>query len=359
MQLNQDNSFVKGRGAQVNVHNKFEKRQYTWEEVEPLAHDDDLPEEQHKTEYITVYPKTILNKVDSPDLGMVYSMNPYQGCEHGCIYCYARNTHEYWGYSAGHDFESKILVKENAPELLRAAFDNKRWKVEGIMFSGNTDCYQPAERKFGITRKLLEVFLEYRHPVGMITKNSLILRDLDIIKELAAMHLISVSVSITSLDESLRQKMEPRTTTATQRLRVVEQLSNAGVPVNVMVAPIVPGLNDHEIPDIIKAAAERGAISVGYTIVRLNGAIGEIFTDWVRKTFPDRANKVLKLIQSCHGGTLNDSRWGTRMKGEGQIATTITNLFKMAKSKYMAGREWPEQDITLFKRPERGQLSLF
>jgi DNA repair photolyase len=359
MQLNNDNSYIKGRGAQVNVHNKFEKRQYSWDETEPLAYDEDLPEEQHKTEYIVVYPKTILNKVDSPDLGMVYSMNPYQGCEHGCIYCYARNTHEYWGYSAGHDFESKILVKPNAPELLRKAFENKNWTPEPIMFSGNTDCYQPAERKWGITRKLLEVFLEYKHPVGMITKNALILRDKDLLQQLAEMNLISVSVSITSLNESLRQKMEPRTTTANQRLRVVEELSKIGVPVNVMVAPIVPGLNDHEIPDIIEAAAERGAKSAGYTIVRLNGAIGEIFTDWVKKTFPDRANKVLKLIASCHGGTLNDSRWGTRMKGEGQIAITINNFFKIAKHKYLGGREWPDADTTLFQRPQKGQLKLF
>lgn len=348
--------FLKGRGAQFNTKNRFEKQAYSYDNIEFL---DEPWMDDTRTEYFAEHPKKILNKVDSPDVGAAYSMNPYQGCEHGCIYCYARNTHQYWGFSAGMDFERKIMIKHNAPELLRAAFEHPKYEPKTIMFSGNTDCYQPIERKMKITRGLLEVLLQYKHPVSMITKNSLILRDSDLIKEMADLNLIHVSVSITSLEEELRQKMEPRTTTAKQRLRIIEQLAKLGVPMNVMVAPIIPSLNDHEIPNIIKAAADNGACSAGYTIVRLNGAIGEIFTDWVHKSYPDRAEKVLHQIADCHGGTLNDSRWGTRMRGEGKIAETIRNLFKMSKAKYMAGRHFPPSDFSLFKRPERGQLSLF
>ena len=354
--FNHTTDYLKGRGAQLNVQNRFEKRGYSYDNIKFL---DEPWMEDTTTEYFLEHPKKILNKVNSPDLGAEQSMNPYQGCEHGCIYCYARNTHEYWGLNAGMDFERKIMVKENAPELLRAAFDNPKYVPQSVMVAGNTDCYQPIERKMKITRRLLEIFLEYKHPVGIITKNALILRDADILQEMAALNLAHVSVSITSLDEELRQKMEPRTTTSKQRLRVVSELSKLGVPMNVMVAPIIPSLNDHEIPSIIKAAADSGAVTAGYTIVRLNGAIGAIFTDWVHKNFPDRAEKVLKQIADCHGGTLNDSRFGTRMRGEGQIAQTINRLFKMSRKKYMEGREFPASDYTLFKRPERGQLSLF
>ena len=331
--------YTKGRGAQLNVKNRFEKRGYSLENIEeyhaPLETD-------NLTEYITVFPKTIINKVDSPDLGFMHSMNPYQGCEHGCIYCYARNSHEYWGYSPGLDFERKILVKENAPELLRKAFDNPRWKPETIMLSGNTDCYQPIERKMKITQKILQVCLEYRNPVGMITKNSLILRDKELIAEMAS------------------QKMEPRTTTAKQRLKIVEELSKLNVPVTIMVAPIVPSINDHEIPQILKECGERGANSAGYTIVRLNGAIGEIFTDWVHKNYPDRAEKVLDQIAECHGGSLNDSRFGARMRGEGNVAQTIRDLFKMSKQKYLKRKDFGSYDPASFRRPPKnGQLSLF
>jgi len=349
--------YTKGRGAQLNVKNRFEKRGYSLENIEeyhaPLETD-------NLTEYITVFPKTIINKVDSPDLGFMHSMNPYQGCEHGCIYCYARNSHEYWGYSPGLDFERKILVKENAPELLRKAFDNPRWKPETIMLSGNTDCYQPIERKMKITQKILQVCLEYRNPVGMITKNSLILRDKELIAEMASLHLASVAVSITSLNEDTRQKMEPRTTTAKQRLKIVEELSKLNVPVTIMVAPIVPSINDHEIPQILKECGERGANSAGYTIVRLNGAIGEIFTDWVHKNYPDRAEKVLDQIAECHGGSLNDSRFGARMRGEGNVAQTIRDLFKMSKQKYLKRKDFGSYDPASFRRPPKnGQLSLF
>src|ERR1051326_7067248 len=219
---------IKGRGAQLNPHNPFFSKEYVSENIDdyiaPL-------EKENKTELFEDFPKKIVNKVDSPDLGLGFSINPYQGCEHGCIYCYARNTHTYWGFSAGLDFERKIIVKPNAAELLRKALDHPKWKSSPVMVSGNTDCYQPTERKLKLTRSLLEVFLEYRNPVGMITKNSLILRDKDLLQELAKLRLIHVNLSITTLNESLRQKMEPRTATSTQRLRTVEELSKAGIPV--------------------------------------------------------------------------------------------------------------------------------
>ncbi|RYD81747.1 MAG: PA0069 family radical SAM protein [Sphingobacteriales bacterium] len=355
-------NYQKGQGAQQNVKNRFEKHEYVltdedWDANKFATLEEMVPD--RRTKFYIEHPKKIVNEVTSPDLGLAYSLNPYQGCEHGCIYCYARNSHQYWGFSAGIDFERNIMIKYNAPELLRKHFDNPKWKPYPFMLSGNTDCYQPIERKTKLTRQLLEICLEYKHPVSIITKNSLILRDIDIINQLAILKLVHVNISITSLDESLRQKLEPRTATAAQRMKVVEQLSASNIPVNIMVAPVIPALNDHEIPEIIKTAAEKGALSAAYTIVRLNGEIGQIFEDWIHKTFPDRANKVLRQIAACHGGKLNDSRWGTRMKGEGEWALTINKLFKMAKRKHMAGKIWPEYDLTIFKRPERGQLSLF
>ncbi len=354
--------YKKGQGAQQNVKNRFEKQEYVLTDEDWAANpyaglDEMIPDK--RTKFYIENPKKIVNEVTSPDLGLAYSLNPYQGCEHGCIYCYVRNSHQYWGFSAGIDFERNIMIKHNAPELLRKHFDNPKWKPYPFMLSGNTDCYQPVERKTKLTRQLLEICLEYKHPVSIITKNSLILRDIDLLEELAKLKLLHVNISITTLDESLRQKLEPRTATAVQRLKVVENLSAVGIPVNIMVAPIIPGLNDHEIPEIIKAAAAKGALSAAYTVVRLNGEIGQIFENWVHKTFPDRANKVLAQIAAVHGGKLSDSRWGTRMKGEGQWASTINKLFRMAKAKHLAGRIWPEYDLTVFKRPEKGQLSLF
>lgn len=354
--MNEAEDYFKGRGAQLNSKNRYLKQEYVTEHVEGL---DEPMLSNSKTEFLYETPKKIINKVDSPDLGMMYSMNPYQGCEHGCIYCYARTTHEYWGFSAGLDFERKIIIKKNAAELLEKAFENPRWQPMPIMLSGNTDCYQPVERKMGITRKMLEVLLKYRNPVGIITKNSLVLRDIEIIAELAALNLVHVSISITSLTESLRQHLEPRTASSKVRLKVVEELSKRNVPVNIMVAPIIPSLNSHEIPDILRESAARGALSAAYTIVRLNGAIKDIFENWIRKSFPDRADKVLHQIAECHGGKLSDSRFGTRMKGEGNTARMISDLFHASKKKYMADKVYPNYNFDLFKRPERGQLKLF
>ncbi|MBL4605412.1 MAG: PA0069 family radical SAM protein [Flavobacteriaceae bacterium] len=351
---------IKGRGAQLNTHNRFLQHEH-------IIRDDFLnycekegdTADSNKTSYLEIFPKTIINKVTSPDIGLIYSMNPYQGCEHGCIYCYARNTHEYWGYSAGLDFERKILYKSNAAELLEAKLKSKNWKPAGIMFSGNTDCYQPIEKKLEITRSMLKVLLKLKHPCSMITKNALILRDLDILKEMASMNLIHVNISITSLSEETRRTLEPRTTTIKKRLETVKVLSENGIPVNVMMAPIIPAINNHEILRLVKTVAELGAKSVGYTIVRLNGAIGKIFSDWVRKAYPDRADKILHQIEECHNGSLNDSRYGTRMRGEGKFAEQISMQFKLAQRLYLKNREYIPLDYTLFDRHQTNQTSLF
>ncbi len=347
---------INGRGAQMNTRNKFLKREFVTEHLEGI---DEVFEVNPKTTYFIDSPKKILNKIVSPDLRGVYSMNPYQGCEHGCIYCYARNTHTYYGFSAGIDFEQKIIVKVNSPKVLEEAFDNKNWQPTAVMLAGNTDIYQPAERKFKITRQLLEVFLKYKNPVSMITKNSLILRDIDLLKELSKFNLVHVNISITSLNEETRLAMEPRTATAKQRLKVVKELSSAGIPVNVMIAPIIPSLTCHEIPEIMKHIADAGALSAAYTMVRLNGQIGEIFTDWITKQYPDRAERVLHQIKEVHGGNLNDSQFGRRMSGEGKYAEAIHKLFKLSKEKYLKGRIFPSLSTDHFKRPEKGQLSIF
>ena len=358
--MSQEGQYIKGRGAQMNVHNRFfaESQEIIDDFLNYCAVEGDLAE-SNKTSFLEVFPKTIVNKVESPDVGMGYSMNVYQGCEHGCIYCFARNSHEYWGYSAGLDFERKIMVKKNAPELLEEKLQSKNWKAHTIVMSGNTDCYQPAERKFQITRKCLELFHKYRHPVAIITKNSLITRDLDILSELAKDNLIAVNVSITSLSEKTRLLLEPRTATIQKRLETVRLLSENGIPVNVMLAPIIPGINSHEILPLAKAAADYGALSIAYTVVRLNGAIGEIFTDWIRKAMPDRADKVLHQIAECHGGTLNDSRWGNRMKGEGELAQMIRSQVLLARRKFFSGKEFPPLNTTLYDQYKGGQLQLF
>jgi len=349
--------YFKGRGAQVNTHNKYLKNTYTTEHDEVL--DEPLLSDS-KTQILFEHPKKIVNLVKSPDITGMYSMNPYQGCEHGCIYCYARNSHEYWGYSAGLDFERKIIAKPNAPQVLEKQLMNKNWIVSPIMFSGNTDCYQPIERKLQITRQMLEVLLKFKHPISMITKNNLILRDIDLLQEMAKENLVHVMVSITSLREELRLKMEPRTVTAKNRLKVIEKLNKAGIPAGIMTAPIIPGLNSDEIPQLLEVAAHHGAVTAGYTIVRLNGSIADIFKDWIHKNFPDRAEKVLHHIESMHGGNLNDSRYGKRMRGEGNIAESINQLFKISVKKHFGNKPKFEFNLNAFKRPNKsGQMELF
>lgn len=345
----------RGRGAQINPHNRFEALQTERMEVSAI---DEWLDTDSATAYSEQDAKSLVNKVESPDVNMFYSMNPYQGCEHGCVYCYARNTHEYWGYSAGLDFERKIIVKRNAAELLRKFLRRPGWECQPLSISGNTDCYQPAEKKFGITRKLIEVCHEFNQPIGIITKNAGVLRDADILEKMAAKKLASVLVSITSLDESLRRKMEPRTTTAEQRLRVIRELSSKGVHTGVMIGPVIPGLNDHEIPSILEKAAKAGAEFSAYTFVRLNGAVKLIFHNWLYEQFPDRADKVWHSIENGHGGKVNDSRYGTRMRGEGPQADIVRQQFKKFSQLYGLNATRWSLDTSLFKIPGQ-QLKLF
>lgn len=351
-----NSNYKNGRGAQINPDNRFHSIQ-KGDDFDDLNPDE---EPNLKTRFIEVYPKTIVNTVNSPDIGMFYSLNPYQGCEHGCTYCYARPTHEYWGYSAGTDFEKVILVKKNAPVLLEQALRKKSWKVNTISLSGNTDCYQPCESKYRITRQLLEIMLKYKHPVGIITKNALIGRDVDILKELASQNLVVVNISLTSLREEIRRKLEPRTASCQKKLETIKLLSQNAIPVNVMLAPIIPALNDDEIFSIAKATAECGALGLSHQIVRLNGPNGEIFTDWATKNYPDRALKILNQIRDIHGGKLSDSRFGTRMKGEGNYAENIRNQVNLARKKFFPPSAIPKLRRDLFEIPdENGQIRLF
>ena len=351
-------SYFGGRGAQLNPSNPYLKHELVAEHYEGL--DQPLLSDE-RTEIYREQPRKIINRVTSPDIPLPYSMNPYQGCEHGCVYCYARTTHQYWGMSAGLDFERKIIVKENAPELLAKAFDRPSWQAQPIMLSGNTDCYQPIERKLLITRRMIEVLNRYRNPVGIITKNSLVTRDIDLLQEMAEHQLVKVAMSITTLDEDLRRSMEPRTATSSQRLRAVEKLAKAGIPVNVMISPIAPGLNSHEIVPIMKAAADAGASSVAYTLMRLNGPVADLFADWIRKSYPDRAEKVLHQIAEIHGGKLGDSRFGTRMRGEGKFAESIREVFRISKHRFFGRTKSMAYNLEAFRRPPKsnGQLSLF
>jgi len=353
-------SNLKGRGARKHVDNRFnENRHEVLDEFLNFCEREGEEADVNKTAYLEVFPKTFVNKVTSPDVGMEYSANPYQGCEHGCVYCYARNSHQYWGYGPGLDFERKILYKKNAPELLEKKITSKNWKGETIVFSGNTDCYQPLERKLEITRKCLEVMWKWKHPVGIITKNSLILRDLDILKEMARLNLVKVNISITSLSEATRRLLEPRTASIKQRLKTVEELSKSGIPVRVMMAPIIPSLNSHEILPLVKQVAELGAQDVSYTIVRLNGQVAEVFEDWARKTIPDRADRILNQIAECHGGNLNDSRWSRRIKGAGTIAEQIKATMAVAKNRYLANRHIAQLDVSHYLQLKDPQLRMF
>jgi DNA repair photolyase len=345
---------IKGQGAVSNIHNHFEKFRY-----EKSIYDDDFEEKIAKTEILEIFPKTIVNPVKSPDLHMSYSMNPYQGCEHGCAYCFARPTHEYWGFSAGIDFERKIMVKKNAPQLLEQFFKKRGYKPESILLSGNTDCYQPIERKMQITRKLLQVFLDYRHPVDVLTKNALVLRDLDILKQLAEKNLVSVALSIPTINEDLRRKLEPRTSSVNNKLQAIETLSKNGIPVHVMVAPIIPGLNSDEILPIVKEIAARGATSFGYTLVRLNDTVEPIFIDWLEEHYPDRKDKVLNHIASMHGGKLGEKNIAKRRKGEGNIADMIHTTFRIGRQKFFTNQGIMPLATNLFDGTKGEQLSLF
>ncbi len=349
--------YIKGRGAQINPSNPFDKLVRS---NDPLLRFDSNPElENPKTRYIPTEAKSIVNEVISPDVGLEYSLNPYQGCEHGCVYCYARKTHNYWGYSSGTDFETTILVKENAVDLLERKLKSKNWKAAPIMLSGNTDCYQPIEKKTKLTRRLLEVFWKYRHPVGITTKNQLILRDLDLLKKLAAENLINVTISINTLDDQLRRKLEPRTSSIAVRLRLLQILASEGIPVTVLAAPIIPGLNDDDIFKLVKKLADLGARRIHHIVVRLNGDNKEIFSDWVGKNYPDRAQKVMNKIASLHGGETGSSKFGERMRGSGKIAEMIHQQFRLAKKLYLMNTKAFEYNTELYHQLKQPQMQLF
>ena len=350
---------TKGQGAQTNPDNRF--AQHT-SEVDELYLNYLVAESEEmtsKTKVVEVFPKTIVNQVKSPDVPMEWSLNPYQGCEHGCTYCYARNSHEYWGYSAGVDFERVILVKKNASELLDQTLKKKTWKASPVVLSGNTDCYQPIERKLKITRSCIEVFLKHQHPMGIITKNALVQRDIDLLKQLAEKQLAQVVVSITTLNEGLRQKMEPRTASIKKRLETVDALSAAGIPVMVLMAPIVPGLNSHEVFDLLKVAKEAGAHDAGYAMVRLNGQIADIFSTWIEVTFPDKAQKVLNQIKATHNGSLKNNEFGKRMRGSGKEAESINQTFKMARKKFFGEPEKMTYNLNSYEQNKNPQMKMF
>lgn len=346
---------LKGKGAQLNVPNKFLKHELSIDSLDGL--DEEYLQEQPKTQIFYESPKKVISTNKSPDIPFTYSINPYQGCEHGCVYCYARTTHEYWGFSSGLDFESKIIVKKEAPILLEKELLKSSYKPKTIMLSGNTDCYQPLEKKYKLTQQLLHTLNKYQNPTGIITKNALITRDVDVLRELAESDLVSVIFSITSLDEGLRRVLEPRTASALKKLKAIELLRNNSIPVGIMNAPIIPGLNHHETPKILESAANAGAQFASYSVVRLNGQIGTIFKDWLVKVFPDRAEKVWNQIQELHGGKVNDNEFGRRIKGDGKIAEVIRNLFGVAKRKYFKENAIPELTTSHFRR--NGNYSLF
>ena len=329
--LNQDapnQRVLRGRGATMNPANRFVQIH--------LERDSDFDPSEDLAPGTQVYrdeTASIIAYNDSPDVGFSASINPYRGCEHGCIYCYARPTHEYLGFSAGLDFETKIMVKEKAPELLRKELSSPKWKPQTLAISGVTDCYQPVERKFKITRQCLEVLAEFRNPAGIITKNFLVTRDIDVLQELARFNAAAVFVSITSLETSLQQKMEPRTSLPQLRLSAVQKLHDAGIPVGIMCAPMIPGLNDHEMPAILDAAVKAGAQYAGYVPVRLPFAVKDLFEKWLEAHFPDRKDKVLGRIRSMRGGKLNDPNFGSRMNGEGPFADQMASLFEVSARK--------------------------
>lgn len=324
---------IVGRGVSDNPKNRFERLEVTpdLDELDfELAHDE---RERPQTVYFKDTSKTFITYNDSPDIGYSASVNPYRGCSHGCVYCHARQTHEYLGFSAGLDFETKIMVKTDAPELLRKELAAKSWKPQMVGFSGVTDIYQPVEKQLRLTRRCLEVFLDFRNPVGMVTKNYLITRDIDVLQELAKFNCVSVSISVTTLDNELRRLMEPRTSSATKRLDAVHKLAEAGIHVGVLTAPIIPGLTDHEIPALVQASKDAGAKFVGYSIVHLPFGVKDIFANWIKQTYPERADRVLNRIKEMRRGKLNDPRFGFRMSGEGPYAEQIKKLYSTARKK--------------------------
>lgn len=351
---------IHGRGAASNPPNRFTGVELVPLEIEREAWTDEDP--APSTRFLRDASRTAIARNDSPDVGFSASINPYRGCEHGCVYCYARPGHEYLGFSAGLDFETKILVKEDAPELLRKELASPRWKPQPLAMSGVTDPYQPVERRLRVTRRCLEVLAEFRQPVGVITKNFLVTRDIDLLRELASHGAAAVTLSVTTLDPALQRVMEPRTSVPSRRLKAIEMLAAAGIPVGVNVAPVIPGLTDHELPAIVEAAVAAGATSAAYTIVRLPWAVAPLFEEWLGHHFPDRKEKVLNRLRSMRGGRLNQPEFGARMRGEGPFAEQVRAMFQVACARAGIRRQGGPSDAlstAAFRRPPPSQTELF
>ncbi len=347
-------SGLRGRGSASNPKNRFE----TVERVAEPQGELDQTSAPH-TQFFADRSKSIIAYNDSPDVGFEASINPYRGCEHGCVYCYARPSHEYLGFSAGLDFETKIMVKEDAPELLRRELAGRSWKPQLVALSGNTDCYQPAEKKRELTRRCLEVLLEFRNPVVIVTKNFLVTRDIDILAELARYDCIGVTISLTTLDHKLSSLLEPRASRPARRLAAIRALADTGVPVGYLQAPMIPGLTDAEAPVIGVAAAKAGASFSGYVALRLPFAVKELFEQWLERHYPDKKTKILNRIREIRGGKLNDPNFKSRMRGEGIYAQQMAELFQLARKKSGISARWPKLTTEHFRRTAKDQLSLF
>ena len=352
---------LKGRGSTITPANRFEtiRREDDFEQLEP---EDELAEERNlRTEYLPDDSQSIVVENNSPDIPFRYSVNAYRGCSHGCSYCYARPSHEYLGLNAGIDFESKVFVKHRAPELLRAWLAREAWTPETIVFSGVTDCYQPVEREFRLTRGCLEVANAARQPIALITKNALVLRDVDLLADMATRQTVALTLSITTLDAELARIMEPRTSPPAARLRAVRELTEAGVPTSVLVAPVIPGLTDTEIPAILQAVAEAGAISASFQLLRLPQTVRPVFLDWLARTQPNRYSRVETMIRATRDGALNDAQFGRRMRGQGPYAEQIATTFRVFAARHGLDRRLPPLDATQFHPPHdrAGQMRLF
>ncbi len=345
---------VRGRGAAENPKNRFEEIELT---PDPEAPDDERP--APATRFYRDESKTVIATNDSPDVGFSASLNPYRGCEHGCVYCYARPTHEYLGFSAGLDFETRILVKQDAPALLRKELSAPSWKPQLVAISGVTDCYQPVERRLRLTRGCLEVFAEFRNPVMIVTKNHLVTRDADVLADLARRRAAAVFVSVTTLDGALARTMEPRASAPARRIAAIRELASAGIPAGVLIAPIIPGLTEHEIPAILSAAAEAGARHAGRVMLRLPHGVKDLFDKWLERHAPGKRKKVLGRVRDVRGGRLNETAFGSRMRGEGPLADQVHQLFSATCLRLGISERGPELSIDSFRRPGPVQLPLF
>lgn len=351
--MKSDQPPIRGRGATANPVNRFERIEYTAAE--------EFPAEGRplRTQFFRDDARSVISHNMSPDIPYEVSLNPYRGCEHGCAYCYARPTHEYLGLSAGLDFETRILVKENAPALLERELFSPNWVPREVAISGVTDPYQPVERRLRLTRRCIEVFAKFRNPISIVSKNQLVTRDADLLVPLARVNAVAVFISITTLDLALNRVLEPRSSLPAQRLAAVNVLAQVGVPVGVLVAPVIPALTDEEVPAILQAAADAGAKYAGFTPLRLPHAVAPLFEQWLEQHLPRRKEKILNRIRAMRGGALNDPRFGHRMRGEGPFARQIASLFDVARRKAGLSETGPGLSVEAFRRPSGGQLDLF